>query len=231
LFYFVDDYQTVRLTQKAPSGEETTLRFGDLTRQFTHNKTLVCNNLAFALNVFVTTSLLTWLPTYFHRFDNLTMDAAGMKASSIMILAIIGAPLGGFLSDAWMKKRENARLLFPAASSVVTGILLWVAFTLLRGNAQYGVLFLIGVTAVAFVPACVAVTQDVVHPGLRAISLSLNIIIQHLLGSSLAPIVIGRLSDAYGLDKALTFLPGFAFLAGTLLLAGSFHYKRDLFKR
>jgi hypothetical protein len=113
---------------------------------------------------------------------------------------------------------------------VVTGILLWVAFTLLHGNAQYGVLFLIGISAVAFVPSCVAVTQDVVHPGLRAISLSLNIIIQHLLGSSLAPVVIGRLSDAYGLDKALTFLPGFAFLAGVLLFAGSFYYKRDLFK-
>lgn len=230
LFYFVDDYPTVRLTKKAPSGEETKLRFADLTRQFTHNKTLVCNNLAFALNVFVTTSLLTWLPTYFHRFDNLAMDTASMKASSIMILAIIGAPLGGFLSDAWMKRRANARLLFPAVSSVATGILLWVAFTLLRGNAQYVVLFLIGVTAVAFVPACVAVTQDVVHPGLRAISLSLNIIIQHLLGSSLAPVVIGKLSDAYGLDRALTFLPIFAFLAGTLLFVGSHYYKRDLFK-
>jgi len=229
MFYFVRDYPTVRLTKKAPSGEETKLRFSELTRQFTHNRTLVCNNLAFASNVFVTTSLLTWLPTYFHRFDGLAMDAAGMKASSIMILAIIGAPLGGYLSDAWMKKRENARLLFPAVSSVVTGILLWVAFTLLRGNAQYGVLFLIGITAVAFVPSCVAVTQDVVHPGLRAVSLSLNIIIQHLLGSSLAPVVIGRLSDAYGLDKALTFLPGFAFLAGALLFAGSFYYKRDLF--
>jgi len=230
LFYFIRDYPTVRLTKKAPSGEETKLRFSELTRQFTHNRTLVCNNLAFALNVFVTTSLLTWLPTYFHRFDGLAMDAAGMKASSIMILAIVGAPLGGFLSDAWMKKRKNARLLFPAVSSVVTGILLWVAFTFLRGNAQYGVLFLIGISAVAFVPSCVAVTQDVVHPGLRAISLSLNIIIQHLLGSSLAPVVIGRLSDAYGLDKALTFLPGFAFLAGVLLFAGSFYYKKDLFK-
>jgi len=229
-FYFVKDYQTVRLTKKSPSGEETTLRFADLTRQFTDNRTLFCNNLAFALNVFITTSLLTWLPTYFHRFDHMAMDAASMKASSIMILAIIGAPLGGFLSDAWMKKKANARLLFPAASSMVTGVLLLVAFTFLRGNAQYAVLFLIGITAVAFVPSCVAVTQDVVHPGLRAISLSLNIIIQHLLGSSLAPVVIGKLSDAYGLDKALTFLPGFAFLAAALLLVGSFYYDADLFK-
>jgi len=229
IFYFVKDYKTIRLTKKEKTGKETKMLFIDMARQFTHNKTLLCNNLAFALNVFITTSLLTWLPTYFHRFDNLAMDKASMKASSIMVLAIIGAPLGGFLADAWMKKRENARLLFPAISSILTGILLFIAFTFLQGKIQYGVLFLIGITAVAFVPAGVAVTQDVVHPGLRAVSLSVNIIIQHLLGSSLAPIVIGKLSDIYGLDKALTILPVFAVLAGILLFIGSFYYKKDIF--
>ncbi len=229
MFYFVKDYKTIQLTKKEKTGKQIKMQFIDMARQFTHNKTLLCNNLAFALNVFITTSLLTWLPTYFHRFDNLAMDKAGMKAGSIMVLAIIGAPLGGYLSDQWLKKRENARLLFPAISSILTGILLYIAFAFLQGNAQYMVLFLIGITAVGFVPSGVAVTQDVVHPGLCAVSLSLNIIIQHLLGSSLAPIVIGRLSDAYGLDTALTILPVFAFLAGILLFIGSFFYKKDLY--
>ena len=45
------------------------------------------------------TALITWLPTYFHRVDNLPMDKAGMKTSVIFLLAIIGAPLGGFITD------------------------------------------------------------------------------------------------------------------------------------
>jgi len=229
VFYFIKDYKTIPLVKKETTGKETKMQFMDMARQFTHNKTLLFNNLAFAFNVFITTSLLTWLPTYFHRFSHLSMDKASMKASSIMVLAIIGAPLGGFLSDAWMKKRENARLLFPAMSSFLTGILLFIAFGFLQGNGQYIVLLLVGITAVGFVPSGVAVTQDVVHPGLCAVSLSLNIIIQHLLGSSLAPIVIGKLSDMHGLDRALTFLPVFAFLAGILLFVGSFFYKRDLY--
>ena len=228
-FYFVKDYKTIQLTKKEKTGKEIKMQFVDMARQFTHNPTLLCNNLAFAMNVFITTSLLTWLPTYFHRFDNLAMDKASMKASSIMVLAIIGAPLGGFLSDVWMKKRENARVLFPAISSILTGILLFIAFSFFHGKAQYLVLLLVGITAVAFVPSCVAVTQDVVHPGLRAVSLSLCIIIQHLLGSSLAPIVIGKISDNYGLDNALTILPVFALLAGVLLFIGSFYYKKDLY--
>ena len=229
LFYFVKDYKTIALTQKETDGREIKMRLSDMVSQFTHNPTLICNNLSFALNVFITTSLLTWLPTYFHRFESLPMDKASMKASSIMVLAVIGAPLGGFLSDLWMKKRENARLLFPAISSLLTGVLLFIAFSFLHGGAQYLVLLFVGITAVAFVPSCVAVTQDVVHPGLRAVSLSLNIIIQHLLGSSLAPIVIGTLSDGYGLDRALTILPAFALVAGGLLFMGSFYYINDMY--
>ena len=240
IFYFVKDYKTIKLTHKqeigqkgtdqAKTSQESKMSFIDMARQFTHNKTLLFNNFAFALNVFITTSLLTWLPTYFHRFGNLTMDKASMKASSIMVLAIIGAPLAGFLTDLWMKKQKKARLLLPAISSVLTGVLIFIAFVFLHGKAQYAIMLLFGISAVAFVPAGVAVTQDVVHPGLRAVSLSLNIIIQHLLGSSLAPIVIGKLSDLYGLDKALTILPIFGLLAGILLFIGAFYYKNDLYK-
>ncbi|MCF8114655.1 MAG: MFS transporter, partial [Desulfotignum sp.] len=228
LFYFVKDYKTVTLTKIETTGKETKMRLMDMARQFTHNKTLLCNNLAFALNVFITTALLTWLPTYFHRINGIAMDKASLKAGSIMLLAIIGAPLGGFLADTWMKTNKKARLLFPAVSSVFTGILLFVAFGFLQGTGQYLVLLLVGITAVAFVPSGVAVTQDVVHPGLCAVSLSLNIIIQHLLGSSLAPVVIGNFSDMYGIARALTVLPVFAFFAATLLFAGSFFYEKDL---
>ncbi len=234
-FYFVKDYKTIKLIKnyegdQKDKGQENKMSFIDMAKQFTHNKTLLFNNLGFALSVFITTSLLTWLPTYFHRFDNLPMDKASMKASSIMILAIIGAPLGGYLTDLWMKKQKKARLLFPAISSILTAILLFAAFSFFHGTAQYIVMLLMGISAVAFVPAGVAVTQDVVHPGLCAVSLSLNIITQHILGSSLAPIIIGKLSDIYGLDRALTILPVCGLLAGILFFIGSFYYTKDLYE-
>lgn len=43
-----------------------TLGVRDVVRQFAGNRTLLFNNLGFAANVFVTTALLAWLPTYFH---------------------------------------------------------------------------------------------------------------------------------------------------------------------
>ena len=109
----------------------------------------------------------------------------------------------------------------------MTGVLLFIAFSFYRGNIQYAVLLAAGIAAVAFVPAAVAVTQDVVHPGIRAVSLSLCVIIQHILGSALGPPVIGAFSDALGLETAMVFLPLFAALAGVLFFIGSFFYDSD----
>lgn len=230
LFFFVRDYQTVALIQTVSDHQgvrRVPLGLRDVVRQFAGNRTLLFNNLGFAGNVFVTTALLSWLPTYFHRLEGLPVDRAGTKAAAIMLLAIVGAPLGGFLADRWFRTRRNARMLFPFLSSLSTTVILLAAFTLVHGPWQYAVLLLSGVTAVAFVPPAVSVTQDVVHPGLRAVSLSTNVIIQHVLGSALGPPVTGALSDAFGLRTAMMVLPAFTFTAALLFLAGSFYYERD----
>ncbi len=230
LLFYVKDYKTIALTMPLDTGEEKTnvrMQRKDIIRHFTTNKTLLFNNFAFAANTFVTTALLTWMPSYFQRIENISVSRAATKGAVVMLLAIIGAPLGGFLTDRWLKKRKNARLLFPAISSLTTSILLFTAFQFLQGQIQYLVLLGVGITAVAFVPAAVAVTQDVVHPGLRAVSLSLCVIVQHLLGSALGPPAIGALSDTFGLERAMVFLPMFTLVAGILFFIGSFSYAAD----
>ena len=233
LFFFVRDYQTVALAsvgeQQGPDAS-IKAKWLKIARGFTRNTTLILNNLGFAANVFVTTSLLTWLPTYFHRTYGLSMGAAGIKAGLVMMLAVVGAPLGGYLCDRWLKTRPDARMLFPALSSAATAVLLFAALALFHGQTQYMILLAAGLAAVAFVPASAAVTQDVVHPGLRAVSLSLNVIIQHLLGSSLGPTFVGAVSDARGLETGLLCLPFFCLLAAVLFFAGSFFYVKDLRK-
>ncbi len=145
-----------------------------------------------------------------------------------MLLAIIGLPLGGWLADMWFKKRVSSRLLFPAVTTALNAIILFIAFSFLEGKAQYLMLLLMGIVASAFSPAAITVTQEVVHPGLRAISYSICVVFQNLLGASLAPIVIGAISDVYGIKAAMTILPIFLLLSALLFFAGSFFYEKDL---
>ena len=170
------------------------------------------------------------MPTYFHRTAGMSISEAGMKTSGIMILALIGLPLGGWLADMWFKKRARARLLFPAITTALAAIVLFIAISLFTGTAQYITLLGMGVLASAFAPAAITATQETIHAGLRAISYSLCVVFQNLLGASMAPIVIGKLSDLYGIQFAMSTLPIFLVISALVFFTGSFFYEKDLSK-
>lgn len=235
LFLFVKDYKTVTL-EKSVTKEERKLErkkvrmsMRDIVREFLHKPSLILTYFAMAGVVFTTTSLLTWLPTYFHRVHGLAESTAGVKSSAVMLLAIIGAPLGGYLSDRWRKKRINARLLFPTITTSISAIIIFLAFTVFKDKGQYALLLSSGICITAFLSAAAAVTQDLVHPGLRAFSYAIAVVVQNLLGASIGPIVMGAISDYTGsIEKAFFFLPFALVVSAILFFIGSFYYERDL---
>jgi MFS family permease len=147
-----------------------------------------------------------------------------------MLMAIVGAPLGGFLVDRWRKNRINARLIFPAITTLISAIIMFLAFTIFAGKMQYLLLLSVGISLTAFVSAASAVTQDVVHAGLRAISYAIAVVVQNLLGATMAPITMGAISDATNIQTAFNLLPVSLVLASVLFFVGSFYYERDLSK-
>ncbi len=86
--------------------------------------------------VFVTTSLITWLSTYFQVERGLAQDKAGHPGKCCNGARIVGAPLGGYLTDRWRKTQSRARLLFPTISTVMTAILLFAALNFFNGIIQ-----------------------------------------------------------------------------------------------
>jgi len=236
LFFFVKDYKTIGLektiTKKDKAAERKKVRMSirDMLIEFLAKPSLIFTYFGMAAVVFTTTSLLTWLPTYFHRVQGMPESDAGVKASAIMLFAIIGAPLGGYISDRWRKKQINARLLVPALTSLLSAVLMFLSFSVFGGKLQYLVLLSMGISITAFIAAAAAVTQDVVHAGMRAISYAIAVVIQNLLGASLGPIVMGAISDASNIQTAFTFLPLALLIASILFFAGSVYYEKDLRK-
>ncbi len=230
-FFFARDYKTVKLEKPANAKEAARkMRVGEIAREFLRTPSLILTYIAFAGNTFLSSAYLTWLPSFFHRYGGVPAGQAGLKSASVMLFAIIGAPLGGFLADAWMKRRINARPLFAGLSSMLSAAVWLVAFGLLQDTPQYIVMMLAAIATVTYLSAAAAITQDVVHPGLWAVSYSICVIVQNLLGSSLGPIVLGAISDARGLQTAMLVAPVASVFAGILFLAASVFYKRDLEK-
>jgi MFS family permease len=230
LFLFVKDYKTVDLSFYDKSSNKVKMEKKDMIKEFISKPSVLLTYLGIASVVFVTTSMLTWLPTYFEKMRNISVETSGKMASSVMVLALVGAPLGGFLTDIWRKSKDNARLLFPAVSTLVSAILLFAALVLFKGALQYVIFLIFGVTVLAFISGAAAVTQDVIHPGLRATSYAIAVVVQNLLGASTAPIIMGKIYDLTNIQSALSILP-FVLLIGALLFwLGSKYYVKDLGK-
>ncbi len=203
----------------------------DIVRTFAATPSLILTYFGFAGMMFTSISMSTFLPTYFQRVQGFPLQKATLLASGIMLTSIIGSPLGGWIADTWMKKRIEARLLLPALSALLTTALFLGGFNLPSGGAlQYGIFLLAGIASIAWASSAIAVTQDVVHPGLRAVSYALCVVTQNLLGSALGPVVTGAFSDRYGILTALKIASAMALISCILFYLGSRFYRKDLEK-
>jgi fucose permease len=109
-------------------------------------------------------------------------------------------------------------------------VLLFIALIFVKGKLQYAVLLLFGISVTAFIPAAASVTQDVVHAGLRAVSYSIAVVIQNLLGASTAPVIIGWLMDITDIETAMSILPVVLLIGSVLFYFGSRFYLKDMAK-
>jgi MFS family permease len=230
LFLFVKDYKTVDLSFIDKSNNKIKMEKKDMIREFLSKPSVLFTYFGMAAVVFVTTAIIVWLPKYFEIERHMEPKTAGSLAGSVMLLALIGAPLGGTLIDKWRKSEPRARLLFPAMSTLVSGILLFISLALLKGSGQLITLFIFGILIMTFIAGAAAVTQDVIHPGLRATSYAIAVAVQNLLGSFTAPIVLGKISDLSNIKTALSILPFVLMIGALLFYIGSRYYLKDMEK-
>jgi MFS family permease len=228
LFLFVKDYKTVDLSFVDQNSNRVKMERKDIIKEFVSRPSVLYTYLGIAAVVFVTTSMLTWLPAYFEKMRGIPQANAGKMASSVMVLALVGAPLGGYLTDLWRKSNSNARLLFPALSTLLSAVVLFVALTMFKGTVQYVLFLVFGVLVLAFISGAASVTQDVIHPGLRATSYAIAVVVQNLLGASTAPIVMGKIYDLTNIQTALSILPVILLAGSGLFWLGSRYYTNDL---
>lgn len=230
LFLFVKDYKTVDLSFVDKSNNKVKMEKRDMIREFITKPSVIYTYFGMAAVIFVTTSMITWLSTYFQNMRGLPQAKAGTMASAVMVLALVGAPLGGYMTDRWRKTQPKARLLFPSITTMLTAFFLFLALYFFKGTIQYITFLLFGVSIMLFIAGAAAVTQDVIHPGLRATSYAIAVIVQNLLGASTAPVIMGKMYDITNIQTAFSILPFVLLLGSLLFYLGSRHYVEDLDK-
>ena len=228
MFLFVRDYKTVPLptARGAPRASPGSVRVIAAALLEPRTAVLVC--LGSALQLFVLSTMYTWMPSFLNRYYGLAPDQAGLKAAIVILLGAVGAVVWGNLADRAGRKQPRRKLYLVAGACLLTLALLSFAFGALPpGPLQFALIAAGGFGLTCTIGAVPAVVMDVVHPGLRATAAAMVTLIQNLLGLAAGAFVAGVLSDALGLQNALAVIPLASLGAALLFIVAARSYEAD----
>lgn len=211
----------------APIGAQ--LPFSEFVRLVARTPTLLCLMGAFMCANFVAVVLLSWMPKFlFDRFG-MGLAMAGLTATVfVQVASMVGAPIGGWLADAWRRRTPRGRLAVQ-----MVGVLGGAPFVVLCGLTQSLTWLIVALTMWGLFKGLYdanifASVFDVVRPEARGTAAGFMNTIGWLGGGGTAPIVIGLIAEGHGLGTAIALASTVYIAAGALLLVGIvFFVSRD----
>ena len=153
---------------------------------------------AVGVSVFMSTAVLFWMPSLMMRVMNISEATAGIYVGLIGLSAVLGAPLGGWLSDFWHKKSPRGRMYVPAAAYLAASVLIVLAILTKFSPLGFALLVLWGIAIAMAIPAFATVSQELVPVAHKGLAMGLAIFAQYLFGGAWGTWVIGWISDMLG---------------------------------
>ena len=144
------------------------------------------------VRAFMVSALTTYLPIFLHS-EGATLWFAGISLAVLEAAGVVGALLGGSLSD-----RVGRRWVL-AVSLIITPVFMFV-FLATSGWLRFPLLLLLGFTALSVVPVIMALVQES-FPENRALANGVYMATSFILRSG-AVLLLGMMGDTWGMRTA-----------------------------
>jgi len=229
LYLKVRDYKTVAMSPTLEAKRQSlgqTVRHVALILVRTRTMLWVC--IGGAAQLIVVSALWSWLPSFLNRVHGVAPAQAGVKAALVVLAGAAGSVIWGALVDRAGVRQPRRKLATMALLCLISMAVIAYAFgTAHEPAAQFAWIMLGGFVATCSVGPVSAIVIDVIHPGVRATGASVLALFQNLFGLAAGPFLVGILSDAIGLQPALTAVPLASVLAAAAFLLAARSYESD----
>ncbi|HET7397051.1 MAG TPA: MFS transporter [Intrasporangium sp.] len=172
------------------------------------------------LQLFMTGTLLAWLPSFFNRTYGMTPDRAGKVSALFLLLLGVGMIGTGLISDRVSRGVTQRKWTSSIVYAVLSLVFLVSAFSLGRGPAQLALLAVGAFFVSGPAGPAGAMVAALTTPSIRATAFATLALANNVLGLALGPIVTGRIADSIGLAGALRVVPWVGVLAILALVVG-----------
>lgn len=232
LYLKVRDYKTVALTPKLDEATRSTgSTVAYVAKSLAKTRTMLWVCLGGASQLIVVSAIWSWLPSFLNRFHGLAPEQAAARAALVVLVGAVGSVVWGTVTDRLGARRPSYKLFTMAALCVLSALVLAPAFSAtgnMAAGSQFALIALGGFLMTCSVGPVTAIVIDVIHPGVRATGASVLALFQNLFGLAAGPFIVGVLSDALGLEVALTLVPVAGVLAALFFLLASRSYEGDI---
>ena len=178
-----------------------------------------------ALAVFAAASFVTWGTVFGVRYQGLSVaEAATAMGALVLVGSVLGVLGGGYIAD-----HLQTRWVWGRAFTVGTTLLLGSPFLYWAVTTESRFVFFLCVFVATALLTCyhgptTAVIHDLTPKKARALAFALYLFVIHFLGDTMAPALVGHISDRSDLRQGLllgvrvNILAGLCFLLAALLI-------------
>lgn len=167
-----------------------------------------------------------WMPYYLKQRPGTGDSPITVFGAIVVVAGLIATYLGGLAADKLRPRFPGAYLLVSGAA-MLAGFPLFLAVLVAPFPLGWGLIFLACFCLFFNTGPTNTVLANVTHPSMRAAGFALNILVIHLLGDVLSPVIIGVLSDKYSMEAGFLVVGLMFLVAGLLWLLGARHLARD----
>ena len=178
--------------------------------------------MAFCIGYFFGMGIIQWVPAFFMRTHGMGLVEVGVwLAFSLGVCGLLGAYLGGVISNRYMAEKESRQMIFVALVMFLSGCCYLVIYITTNKMVALIVMCLIGVLSNMVNGPIFSAIQSLVHERMRSVAVAFVFLLANLIGLGLGPLVVGLLSDILNHSYAneslryalMIFSPGYFFIA------------------
>lgn len=150
-----------------------------------------------------------WFPTFLSRVHKMSPSEAGTTVGGVTLLGgLVGTAVGGLLGDVLRKHTRQPYLALSGLSMIPATLFAGLSLVAPDPKTVVGCIFLAQFFLWFYNGPINAMIANSVPSTIVARAFAISILMIHVLGDAISPIIIGRISDATGnLTTAVTIVP------------------------
>ena len=181
------------------------------------NRPYVLTVLGYAAYTFALGGMALYIVKFLERVRGVSEGQASVGfAAAVILTGLIGIALGGWLSDKLLKFTQQSYLWVSGVATLIAAPLALVGLTAATPAVYWTAIVLAQLLLFSSTGPINSAIVNVVAPEIRATAVAVSIFTIHILGDVPSPTMIGAISDATSLTKAVLIIPVALLVSGAV---------------